>query len=68
MQQDARTLDVVVTTCYDAQITIFPNMVTTMVAEMVAAYHYQVLGWRISVAGGYLILVSDRPVADAMDL
>ena len=68
LRQDARAFGAAVAASYAAQIAMFPNMVTPVVAEMVAAYREQVLGWKISGAGGggYLILVSERPVADAM--
>ena len=53
---------------FDAQIAMFPNMVTPTVAEMVAAYRERALGWKISGAGGggYLILVAEAPIPDAM--
>jgi cytidyltransferase-like protein len=53
---------------YAAQIAMFPNMVTPTVAEMVAAYQGRALGWKISGAGGggYLILVAETPIPDAM--
>ena len=43
-------------------------MVTPTVAEMVAAYRDRALGWKISGAGGggYLILVAEEPIPDAM--
>jgi cytidyltransferase-like protein len=53
---------------FEAQISMFPNMLTALVLQMVHRYKDKALGWKISGAGGggYLILVSDRPVEDAV--
>ena len=51
----------------DAQIAMFPAMMTPQVEQMIDAYRSQTLGWKISGAGGggYLILVSDHPLDGA---
>ncbi len=53
---------------FEAQIAMFPNMMTDMVADMIEQYRDQALGWKLSGAGGggYLILVSDKPVENAV--
>ena len=49
---------------FDAQIRMFPNMVTPLVLEQIEAYRSRALGWKVSGAGGggYLILVAAKPV------
>jgi hypothetical protein len=49
---------------FDAQIRMFPNMVTPLVLEQINAYRERALGWKVSGAGGggYLILVAAAPV------
>ena len=51
-----------------AQIAMFPLMMNDMVAEMIEQYRDQAIGWKLSGAGGggYLILVSDRPVENGI--
>jgi len=54
---------------YEAQIAMFPQMVNSQVQEMVSRYQEAgALGWKLSGAGGggYLILVSDKPIKNAV--
>lgn len=53
---------------FEAQIAMFPNMVTPLVLEQIEAYRDRALGWKVSGAGGggYMILVADRPIDDAV--
>jgi cytidyltransferase-like protein len=53
---------------FDAQIAMFPNMMNEQVASLIEQYRDQALGWKLSGAGGggYLILVSDTPIPNAM--
>lgn len=55
---------------YEAQIAMFPHMTTPAIKEMIQAYGEKSLGWKLSGAGGggYLVLVSQEPVAGAMQL
>jgi hypothetical protein len=53
---------------FEAQIAMFPNMMNKTVARLIEQYRDQALGWKLSGAGGggYLILVSDKPVDGAV--
>jgi cytidyltransferase-like protein len=55
---------------FEAQIAMFPNMVTKQITETINMYENEALGWKISGAGGggYLVLVSDKPVKNAMQI
>lgn len=49
---------------FDAQISMFPNMVNPTIMAQLASYQHSTLGWKISGAGGggYLVLVSEHPI------
>jgi cytidyltransferase-like protein len=53
---------------FEAQIAMFPNMMTPTVRKLIDQYRDQALGWKLSGAGGggYLILVSDKPIEGAV--
>jgi cytidyltransferase-like protein len=53
---------------FDAQVAMFPNMMNDTVARLIGEYKDRALGWKLSGAGGggYLILVSDHPIEDAV--
>jgi cytidyltransferase-like protein len=53
---------------FEAQITMFPAMVNNRINEVIESYKDSVLAWKLAGAGGggYLILVSEHPVKDAM--
>ena len=55
---------------FEGQIAMFPNMMNDMVVELIEQYRSQALGWKLSGAGGggYLILVSDRPIENAIHI
>ena len=53
---------------FEAQIAMFPNMMNEMVEKLIHQFKDVALGWKLSGAGdgGYLILVSDRPIDGAV--
>ena len=53
---------------FEAQIAMFPNMMSDSIQDLIDQYEHTTLGWKLSGAGGggYLILVSEEPVEDAI--
>ena len=53
---------------FDAQLAMFPNMMNERVAALIDEYRDSALGWKLSGAGGggYLVLVSERPIPGAV--
>jgi cytidyltransferase-like protein len=53
---------------FEAQVAMFPNMLTDDMLVQIDAYRSQALGWKVSGAGGggYLILVADQPIENAV--
>jgi len=53
---------------FEAQIAMFQNMMNEMVEKLIRQYRDVALGWKLSGAGGggYLILVSDKPIDGAV--
>lgn len=64
---DAKATGLAMTRSFDAQVAMFPMMRTPSVDDAIAASTDDVLGYKLSGAGGggYLVLFSDKPVADA---
>ena len=70
MKKDARTVGEAFTRSFEAQISMFPNMVNTEILEQIEHYKQAALGWKISGAGGggYLILFSETPIDKAIQI
>lgn len=54
----------------EAQVAMFPHMMTPLVAKLIDRYRDEALGWKLSGAGGggYLILVADHPIGDGFQI
>jgi cytidyltransferase-like protein len=55
---------------FEAQIRMFPNMINPVVDRLIEKYRDTTLGWKLSGAGGggYLILVSEKPIENAIQV
>ena len=55
---------------FDAQVAMFPNMASQAIYDQIDAYRGVAHGWKLSGAGGggYLILVADHFVPDAIQV
>ena len=70
MKKDARAVGEAFTRSFEAQISMFPNMVNAEILEQIEHYKQAALGWKISGAGGggYLILFSETPIDKAIQI
>jgi cytidyltransferase-like protein len=55
---------------FEAQIKMFPHMVNPAILNQLEVYKPMALGWKLSGAGGggYLVLVSDKPIPKAIQI
>ena len=55
---------------FKAQVKMFPHMLNPDIEETIEHYRNKALGWKLSGAGGggYLVLVSDKPVENAIQI
>lgn len=69
-QKDIKTFGKYFLESFHAQIAMFPNMVDAITTEMIEKYKSQAHGYKLSGAGGggYLILVSDQPIENAIQI
>lgn len=53
---------------FNAQIAMFPSMMNERIAVVINEYRESTLGWKLTGAGGggYLIVVSEKPIPDAV--
>ncbi len=68
MAHDAAGFGAAVRASFEAQIAMFPHMITPSILELIDLYRHQALGWKLSGAGGggYLILVAAEPIEHAV--
>ena len=55
---------------FEAQIAMFPNMLTEGVQEQIDLFSDQAIGWKLSGAGGggYLIIVAEKPISPSIQI
>jgi cytidyltransferase-like protein len=70
MNKDATAVGKYVTESFEAQIAMFPNMVTPDILEQIESFKADVLGWKVSGAGGggYLIFFSHKTIENAIQI
>jgi cytidyltransferase-like protein len=70
LSQDEKEFGRQVRASFEAQISMFPRMMDANVRTAIKQYAGRALGWKLSGAGGggYLVLVSHRPVPGSIQL
>ena len=70
LAKDAKGWGSATAASFDAQLKMFPNMAPIDVREALEPYKSQVLGWKLSGAGGggYLVLINETPVKNAIQI
>lgn len=55
---------------FDAQINMYPNMITPEITNLLESYKTKVKGWKMSGAGGggYFVLLNDKPIENAIQI
>lgn len=68
--KDTKSFGEALTRSFEAQIAMYPNMISDDIKEILETYKGLVDGWKISGAGGggYLIFVSEKPVNNAIQI
>ncbi len=66
--RDAAAWGAATTASFQAQLAMFPSMLTPEAEETIEAYRDDILGWKISGAGGggYLVMVADSDVPNTI--
>jgi len=69
-RKDSVTFGRAFTASFEAQVAMFPHMATDGVRDLIETYRTVARGWKLSGAGGggYLILVSDEPIKNAIQI
>lgn len=69
-QKDATAFGTAFRKSFEAQVAMFPHMVSDTILEQIEEYKNSALGWKLSGAGGggYLVLVSEKPVTNAIQI
>jgi cytidyltransferase-like protein len=70
LAKDVTAFGSALTASFDAQISMFPNMVSADILGQIEQYKPLVKGWKLSGAGGggYLVFVAEKPLEHAIQL
>ena len=70
LQKDLTRFGQAVFRSFEAQVSLFPNMSDPEIESIIDPFRENALGWKLSGAGGggYLVLVSNKPIEDAARL
>jgi len=70
MQKDLQQFGAAFLDSFTAQVRMFPSMLNERIENVISQYKESALGWKLSGAGagGYLVLVSEKPVQNSMKL
>ncbi|MDR2764201.1 MAG: hypothetical protein LBB90_04140 [Tannerella sp.] len=70
LSKDVATWGKAFSASFDAQIAMFPNMVTPEILCVLEKYRADVYGWKLSGAGGggYFVFVSEQPVPNGIQI
>lgn len=70
LSQNAEAVGTAMSASFEAQTTMFPNMVTPEILSQLETYKPQALGWKLTGAGGggYFIFFSEKPIEKAIQI
>ena len=70
MEKDLDTFGKSFLASFNAQTKIFPNMINKDIESVINKHKDTALAWKLSGAGGggYLVLVSEKPIKNAMKI
>ena len=70
MSMDAKNFGKCMTESFEAQVSMFPNMMANGVRQQIAQHSDKALGWKLSGAGGggYLIFFSEESIENAIQI
>ncbi|MDR1746769.1 MAG: adenylyltransferase/cytidyltransferase family protein [Tannerella sp.] len=70
LAKDAVAWGKATTESFETQIDMFPNMVSDKILRIIEKYKADVLGWKVSGAGGggYLVFVNEQPITNAIQI
>lgn len=68
--KDLNSFGKAMTQSFEAQIVMFPNMVSENIMKTLEEYKPHVLGWKLNGAGGggYFSLISEKPIKNAIQI